>query len=151
MPDFEQTLRMHSVADAVFAFITDVRNMARYLPTTTRAESLGSDRVRVEGDVKGHHYDSDGYLRRVDDRHRIEWGSDEGDYHGWIEAKDRDDFQSDVTVHLHFDDATWTEELREAREADIRRGLSAALQAIQQHLEGRSGKAESQPVRDEWR
>jgi hypothetical protein len=80
MPDFEQTLRMHSSADAVFDFIADVRNMSRDLPTTTNAESLGQDRVRVEGDVHGRHYDSDGYLRRVDDRNRIEWGADEGDY-----------------------------------------------------------------------
>lgn len=151
MPDFEQTLRMHSSADAVFDYIADVRNMARYLPTTTHAESRGADRVRVEGDVHGRHYDSDGYLRRVDDRNRIEWGADEGDYSGWIEARDRDDFQADVTVHLHFDDSTWNEELRDAREADIRRGLSAALRSIQQQVEGRGGKVEPPQARDEWR
>lgn len=151
MPDFEQTLRMHSSADTVFDFIADVRNMARYLPTTTNAESRGQDRVRVEGDVNGRHYDSSGYLRRVDDRNRLEWGSDEGDYAGWIEARDRDDFQADVTVHLHFDDRTWTDELRDAREADIRRGLSAALRAIQQQVEGRGGTREAKPARDEWR
>jgi uncharacterized membrane protein len=151
MPDFEQTLRIHSTADAVYEFIKDVRNMPRYLPTTSKANAEGADRVRVEGDVRGRHYDSSGYLRRVDDRNRIEWGSDEGDYKGWIEARDRDNDQADVTVHLRFDDATWSDEMRDAREADIRSGLSAALKSIQQQLEGTGGKVESPRASDSRR
>jgi uncharacterized membrane protein len=106
MPDFEQTLRIRSSADQVYDFISDVRNMPRYLPTTKHAESRGQGRVRVEGDVHGRHYDSEGFLRRMDDRNRIEWGSDEGDYKGWIEARDRGDEQVDVSVHLSFDDSS---------------------------------------------
>jgi uncharacterized membrane protein len=152
MPDFEQTLRIRSTADDVYDFIADVKNMPRYLPTTSRAESRGqNDRVRVEGDVHGRHYDSEGFLRRVDDRNRIEWGSDEGDYRGWIEARDREDDQSDVTVHLHFDDASWSEEMRAARETDIRSALSAALRSIQQQLEGTGGKVEPPQASDERR
>lgn len=142
MPDFEQSLRIRSSAEQVFEFIADVRNMPRYLPTTSQASARSEGRVRVEGDVHGRHYDSEGYLRRVADRNRIEWGADEGDYQAWIEARDRGDEHVDVIVHLRFDDATWNEELREAREADIRRALAAALRSIQQQLEGTGGKVE---------
>ncbi len=151
MPDFEQTLRLRSSAHLVYDFIADVRNMPRYLPTTRHAESRGDGRVRVEGDVHGRHYDSEGFLRRMADRNRIEWGADEGDYRGWIEARDRGDDQVDVIVHLSFDDATWDDELRDAREADIRRALSAALRSIQQQLEGTGDKVEPSQATEQRR
>lgn len=151
MPEFEQSLRIRSSADHVYEFIADVRNMPQYLPTTSRAEAHGSGRVRVEGDVHGRHYDSEGFLRRVDDRNRIEWGSDAGDYAGWIEARDRGGDQVDVVVHLSFDDARWDADLADAREADIRRALSAALRSIQQQLEGTGGKVEPSQATDERR
>jgi uncharacterized membrane protein len=151
MPDFEQSLRIQSSAEQVYEFIADVSNMPQYLPTTQHAESRGDSRVRVEGQVHGRHYDSEGFLRRTADRNRIDWGADEGDYRGWIEARDRGAAQVDVIVHLWFDDAAWDEETKDAREADVRRALSAALRSIQQRLEGTGGKVEPRQATDERR
>lgn len=135
MPDFTQSRKMNVSADRVYEFISDVRNMPAYLPTTRHADSDGPGRVRVEGEVKGRTYNSDGYLRRVDDRHRVEWGSDEGDYSGFLEAREGED-TTEVTVHLHFGDDAWKSRGAEGPRADeVRRGIEKALLAIEQCLD----------------
>lgn len=139
MPDFSHARTMRVAAEDVYDFIADVRNMATYLPTTRKADTDGPGRVRVQGEVKGRRYDSDGFLRRIDDRNRIEWGADEGDYSGWMEARRRGE-GTEVTVHLHFSDDAWQRRGSDGPNADeVQRNLEAALIAIEQSV-GRHGR-----------
>ena len=69
MPEFEQSLRMEAPPDSVLAFVSDVRNLPAYVPTTKDAQSQGPDRVRlvrrrVERPV-------DNGRRRKDERRRL--------------------------------------------------------------------------------
>jgi uncharacterized protein YndB with AHSA1/START domain len=134
MPDFSHTRVMRVPAEDVYDYIADVRNMSTYLPTTKKADTDGPGRVRVQGEVKGRRYDSDGYLRRIDDRNRIEWGADEGDYSGWMEARRRGE-ATEVSVHLHFDDEAWQRRGSDGpRAEEVQRGLESALAAIEQSI-----------------
>ena len=139
MPDFSHARTMRVPAEDVYDYIADVRNMATYLPTTRKADTDGPGRVRVQGEVKGRRYESDGFLRRIDDRNRIEWGADEGDYSGWMEARRRGE-GTEVTVHLHFDDGAWQQRGSDGpRAEEVQRSLEAALIAIEKSV-GRHGR-----------
>jgi uncharacterized protein YndB with AHSA1/START domain len=64
----------------VFAFLADLRNMPRYLPTVTRVGPQGHhdghDDVAVEGEADGHAYRNDGWLKADPETCRMTWGSD---------------------------------------------------------------------------
>lgn len=153
MSEYEHTQRIEATPDQVFAFVSDVGNLPKYLPTTHSAQSQGSERVRVQGEAQGHRYDADGYFRRDEANGRLEWGSDgEISYSGWLEVKpgpDGDDRSSSVTVHLSFGPNP-----REAVNAggpppdgapsdrDIQDSLEKALVSIQNQVEGKGGKVE---------
>src|SRR5690349_8011913 len=86
MAEYESSIVVEAAPDAVFQFVSDVRNLPKYLPTTHNAESQGEDRVRVQGKAAGHLYDSDGYFRVSPAAKKMEWGSDgERRYKGCME------------------------------------------------------------------
>ena len=148
MPEFEHSLTMRASADQVFDFIADVRNMPRYLPTTKSAQPQGDDRVRLPGEARGHRYDADGWVRRLADRNRLEWGADEGYYSGWLEAREDGDGQTRVTVHLRIDGAPPGAGEHYAPPERVREGLEAGLRSIQQQVEGTGGKVEPSAATD---
>jgi len=146
MAEYEHTLLVNASPDDVFDYISDVRNMPNYLPTTHHAESQGAGRVRVQGEVRGRTYDSDGWLRLDRTEHRMEWGSDgENQYSGWMEVEG-DASGSAVTVHLSFeprpDQARQFEQQSGDADATIQQGLEAALQSIKAQCEGQGVKVE---------
>ena len=63
----------------VFAFVADLRNMPRYLPTVTRVGPQGHhdqhDDVAVEGEADGHQYRNDGWVKAEPEARRMRWGS----------------------------------------------------------------------------
>jgi hypothetical protein len=77
----------------VFAFLADVRNMPRYLPTVTHVGPQGHhddhDDVAVEGEAEGKQYRNDGWVKAEPESRRMTWGSHSlQDYHGALEVKD---------------------------------------------------------------
>lgn len=140
MPEFEQSLRMAAPPDSVLAFVSDVRNLPRYVPTTKEAQSQGPERVHVAGDAQGHHYDADGYLRRKDGG--LEWGADEGYYNGWLRVEP-DGEGSQVTVGISLRGHPPGADPGEAPSEDqINEGLVKGLESIRNQVEGRGGKEE---------
>ena len=140
--EYEATLRIDASSDEVFAFVSDVRNLPKYLPTTKDAQSQGTDRVRVQGEADGHRYDSDGYLRPDAEAKRLEWGADEGYYSGWMQMTGDGD-RSEVTVHISLrrkppgasDDGG-------PSRSEAQEGLQKGLESIKNHVEGHGGKEE---------
>jgi len=149
VPEYEDSLVVEASPEAVFEFVSDIRNMPQYLPTTHHASSQGVERVRVQGEAAGRAYDSDGWLRLDRSEWRMEWGSDgENLYTGWMEVDEGTDPESClVTVHLSFQPKPGlNERLAEQgggdRDLAIQRGLEASLQSIKNICEGRGGKVE---------
>lgn len=146
MAEYEASLFISADPQTIFDFISDVRNMPRYLPTTHRAEAQGPDRVRVQGEANGHPYDSDGWFKVDRTEYRMEWGSDgETRYSGWMEI-DGDDGGSEVVVHLSFeprpDQEQRFQEQAGSRDRAINEGLHAALQSISNIVKGEGAKVE---------
>ena len=144
MGEYEHTTIVNSKPQQVFDFISDVNNLARYLPTVKNAMPQGSDRVRVQGEAAGHPYDSDGSYHVYKDRKRMEWGSDgENQYSGWLEVKDNERGASaSVTVHLSFEPrpelAHQYEQQSGDRDRTINEGLKNALQSVKNLCEDRT-------------
>ena len=150
--DFESTKRIQASPDDVYAWVSDVQNLPKYLPTTSEAHMASGDKVHVEGEAKGHQYASEGFFRKNENEKRMEWSSD-GDfkYSGWLQVKEAGDQQSDVTVHLTFDpnpqeSANKPMDGEGPNEQQIQDGLDKALQSIENQIEGKGGKEEPASV-----
>lgn len=151
MSEFEHSTSIQASPDEVFAFISKVENLPKYLPTTHSAQPQEGERVRVQGEAQGHAYDSDGFFRQDRENHRLEWGADEGYYSGWLQIDEQGD-SSTMTVHLSFSGGPPAGQGEEPGDASgdeapstgqIQEGLVAALESIKNFVEeGRSGGKE---------
>ena len=147
MPEYEHTLTIAASPEKVFAFVTDVANMPKYLNTVKSAESQGEGRVAMTGEVKGEEYASDGWLEIEQSPMKMSWGSDgENDYEGWLTVTGSGD-SSDITVHLSFEPNEGMEQKFEeqmgSRDAVIKSGIKTSLESVKNHIEGTGGKVAS--------
>lgn len=149
MHEYHQSKAIQVSADDVFSFVSDIKNLPKYLPTVTNAMPQQGERIRVQGEAGGHRYDSDGYFRVDHTNRRLEWGSDgENNYSGWLEVGEGNtESSSELTVHLSFDPkpelARQFEQQGGNRHEVINRGIQEALISIQNLCEGKGGKVES--------
>ncbi len=147
MPEYSDRIDVTASADAVFAFISEVRNLPRYLPTVQGAHSHGTDRVEVDGTANGHQYASAGWFNVDQGARSMSWGSDgENDYAGQMSVTG-DAHASEVVCSLRFSP---TPEIKDAMDkhqggpsAAMTDGLRASLKSIKQICEGTGGKVES--------
>eukprot|EP00012_Vannella_robusta_P004249 CAMPEP_0206186746 /NCGR_PEP_ID=MMETSP0166-20121206/2581_1 /ASSEMBLY_ACC=CAM_ASM_000260 /TAXON_ID=95228 /ORGANISM="Vannella robusta, Strain DIVA3 518/3/11/1/6" /LENGTH=144 /DNA_ID=CAMNT_0053602179 /DNA_START=27 /DNA_END=461 /DNA_ORIENTATION=- len=132
----ESSLVVEASPDEVYKFVSDIKNMPKYMPTTKCAEKAGKERVHVAGEGDGFQYDTEGYLRRNNsDEGRLEWGSDEHAYKGWMKVEPHKG-GSKVTIHLTFKEG----EYDEIPCKHVTEGLEAGLKSIKQQTEGTGGK-----------
>ncbi len=137
MSEFETSSTIHSPADRVFGFVSEPRNLPRYLPTVREAEAEPGERIRLDGEGQRGHYAADGYFHVLNEQRRMEWGADgASQYRGWlsVEAEPRDRNRCTLTVHLSFDDAATHaasgRASRDEREAAIRQQLEEAVEQV---------------------
>lgn len=152
MPEFQHRQRIAAPPDRVHAFVADIANLSKHVPTTKAAQAVPGGKVRVQGEAQGHRYGSDGSFRADEAARRIEWGAEERDYAGFLDVAGVGHVESDLTVHLTFADRM--PERVEAEQQDappagggpsgpqIREGLEASLRSIQNLVEGEGGKVE---------
>jgi hypothetical protein len=127
----------------IFDFVADVRNLPKYLPTTKHAEPQQGERVRVQGEAAGHHYDSDGFMRADRHAYRLEWGADERYYSGYLQITPEGANAANVTVHLAFRGHPPGADPSDApSRADINEGIMKSLQSIENQVTGTGGKEE---------
>ena len=81
----EHTEHIAAPADTVYAAISDVGNLPRFVPQMTAARAAGGDRVEVDARYHGREQHGEAAFRADAERRRIEWGSPSG-YHGWMEV-----------------------------------------------------------------
>ena len=82
----EHTEHIAAPPDAVYAAISDVRNLPKYVPQMTAARQ--SDTHRVEVDARYHGRDQHGEVTFNADaaQRRIEWSAPSG-YRGWMQVE----------------------------------------------------------------
>lgn len=136
MAQYKQSIRIPAAPDEIFDFVANVRNLPKYLPTTRKAQPKGHEQVRVQGEVEGHRYVADGYLRADRENYRLEWGADEENYSGHLKIQPQDDL-SLVTVHLHFQPKA-TVEGEQRTDEQIQQTLVDILESIRNEVTGES-------------
>jgi uncharacterized membrane protein len=101
VPEHELTQRVEAPPEALFAWLSDVRNLPRYMHRMTDAEPRDGEAVLVHATLPGgERVAGEAWFRRHPDERRIEWGSEgPADYHGWLQVLDDGD-ASRVEVHL---------------------------------------------------
>lgn len=150
MAEYERSRRVHAPPEDVFAFVSDVSNLAAFLPTVGAAESRDEERVLVRGKTRGRSYQDDGWFHVDEARRRLEWGSDEHDYSGWLSVAGADG-GTQVVAHLSM--APFVTESGRPIEGELDRApdpieesLEAALDSLRNLMEGRGGKVQPAAV-----
>lgn len=146
--EYRGSRKIQASPEEVYEFVSDVRNLPKYLPTTKRAEPQGPERVEVEGNAHGHSYHADGMFKKDAQNHRLEWGSDgEIRYSGHLEVMPAGNGMSEVRVELRFD----PDPQRASNDGmhgkapsnhQIQEGIDKALESISNFIEGKGGKEE---------
>lgn len=122
--EHEHTEHVAADPQELFRTLSDVENLPQFVPQMRAARASGDGRVEVEARYEGHTQTGNAYFRPDADARRIEWGSDEGAYAGWMQV-DAEDGGSRLTLHLTTPHAM--------HESDV----SATLDAIRRLAESR--------------
>lgn len=143
MDEFTGRIEVARSPAEVFAFLSDIRNMPRYLPTVRKVGPLGPDRVAVEGEAEGHAYHDEGWLRVEAEAHRMRWGTEAGsDYHGELSVARLGNGHAEVAVRLHHApqgaQARRMQQRSGSTDHDMRKALERALGAIKAACEDAS-------------
>ena len=118
----EHTENVAAPADAVYAAISDLSNLPRFVPQMTAVRPASGDRVEVDARYEGREQHGEASFRADDGERRIEWSAPSG-YHGWLKV-DPDGNGSRLTLFL---------ETRHGSERD--HDISATLDAIRMLVE----------------
>ncbi len=157
MAAYQQTQTIDAPAGDVFAWLSDVSNLPKYLPPVTdasiegpSAEGAPGQRLRATLEYpNGGSFDSEGYFNVDEGARRLEWGAEvERDYSGWLTVAEVDDSRSEVTVHLSFGPRSAEPEIQEEAPEGrdpLGEGISATLESIRRQIEEGAGKVQPPP------
>jgi uncharacterized protein YndB with AHSA1/START domain len=157
--EYEQSQAIDAPPGEVFAWLSDVGNLPKYLPPVVdssvegpSAEGVPGRRIRTTLEYPGEGrgtFDAVGYLAVNEREWRIEWGAEEGrDYSGWLTVANHGEGGSEVVVHLSFGERSAGPEIeKRAPEGSdpLAEGVSATLESIRRQVEEGSGKVETPP------
>ncbi len=118
----EHTEHVAAPPEAVYAAISKLENLPRFVPQITGVTSLGGDRVGVDARYEGREQHGEASFNANDGEHRIEWSSPSG-YRGWMKV-DPDEEGSRLTLFL---------ETRHAAESE--HDVAATLDAVRMLVE----------------
>ncbi len=157
MSEYQKTQIVDSPAAEVFAWVSDVSNLPRYLPPVKESGEEGPStsgtlghKIRMQVEIPDRYEtEAEGYLQVDDEARRMEWGAEmDRDYSGWLSVSDRADGKSEVTVHLSFGERSVEEQVQEesGEERDpLEESLSATLESIRRQIEEGAGKVRQPP------
>lgn len=144
MPEYTDRIDVAAAPEAVFRFVSDIKNLPKYLPTVHQAHPQPHERVEVDGKANGHAYASEGWFKVDQAARTMTWGSDgANDYSGRM-AVSGDGGASKVECSLRF---TPTDAIKDSMDkhqggpsAAMTDGLRASLASIKDICEGTGGK-----------
>jgi uncharacterized membrane protein len=118
----EHTEHVAAPADAVYAAISNLDNLPRFVPQMTAVRRAAGDHVEVDARYDGHEQHGEASFQTDDRERRIDWSAPSG-YHGWMKV-DPDGDGSRLTLFL---------DTRHGTERD--HDISATLDAIRMLVE----------------
>ena len=152
MQEYEQKETVAAPANEVFAWVSDVENLPKYLPPIKDAGIRGpavagspgeNAEMTVEIPDRGR-FQSEGYFDVDAEGRTMRWGAEtERDYSGRLIVAEAGDGQSEVTVHLSFGPRSVEGEIQESSSHDrdpLEESLGATLESIRRQIEEGSGK-----------
>jgi uncharacterized membrane protein len=95
----EHTEHVAAPPDSVYAAISDVTNLPRFVPQVTAARAVGEGRVEVDARYEGHEQHGEASFATDEAERRIEWAAASG-YRGWLQV-DADGEGSRLTLFLN--------------------------------------------------
>src|SRR5271165_2560724 len=126
MPDYEQTAKVNASAEALFDYLSDVRNLPKYFSRMTSAENAGQDEIRVTANIHGKKEEGKAEFHVDKAAKKLRWSSEgPNDYHGELEVKGQGK-SSEVTVKLH---------TKRTEREQIEQGLRDTLNNIERLVE----------------
>ncbi len=152
MQEYEQRETVAAPANEVFAWVSDVENLPKYLPPIkdagiegSAAEGSPGERVKMLVEIPDRgEFESDGYFDVDAEGHTMRWGAETGrDYSGRLTVAKAGDGRSEVTVHLSFGPRSVEVEIQEDSAEDrdpLEESLGATLESIRRQIEEGSGK-----------
>jgi uncharacterized protein YndB with AHSA1/START domain len=157
--EYEQSQVIDASPEEVFAWLSDVDNLPKYLPPVVVSsvdgpptEGVPGQRIRTTLEYPGEGgstFDAVGYLAVDEEECSTEWGAEAGrDYLGWLTVGNHGEGGSEVVVHLSFGERSAApaieERSREGRDP-LAEGISATLESIRRQIEEGSGKLQAPP------
>jgi uncharacterized membrane protein len=154
LAEYQQTQTIGAPAGDVFAWLSEVGNLPKYLPPVTdasvegpSAEGTPGQRLRATLEYPdGGSFDSEGYFSVDENARRLEWGAEvQRDYSGWLTVAEADGGRSEVTVHLSFGPRSAEPEIQEEAPEGrdpLEEGISATLESIRRQIEEGTGKVQ---------
>lgn len=141
MGDYSRSVPVGVAPDRLFDYLSDIRNLPRYMPRLTSAEPTEGDTVRVTAQIAPEGepeqvVENEAWMRVREAGRTLEWGSTgDNDYRGELDVDDGSDAEtSTLTVRLHTE--------RDEGD-DIDAGLEEALNGVRDAVErAESGSAE---------
>src|ERR687894_2914650 len=157
--EYEQSQAIDAPPDEVFAWLSEVGNLPKYLPPVTNSSvkgpaAQGSPGKKIRTTVEypgegGGTFEAEGYLAVDESERRMEWGAEAGrDYSGWLTVANHGEGGSEVVVHLSFGERSVEPEMQERASEGrdpLAEGISATLESIRRQIEEGSGKVQTPP------
>ncbi len=101
MPEYQQTGTIMAEPDTLFEYLADMGHLPEYLPVITEAHQSGPESADVTTDINGLEQHAQGWLRVDGLDRRLEWGTTETGYQGWLQVEpDETGDGSVVTIHV---------------------------------------------------
>jgi len=147
MQEYEQSKAVSAPANEVFAWVSDVENLPKYLPPIKdagiegpAAEGSPGERVKMQVEIPDRgEFESEGYFDVDADARTMRWGAEtDKDYSGRLTVAEAGDGRSEVTVHLSFGPRSVEGEIQDESADDrnpLEESLSATLESIRRQIE----------------
>ena len=154
MQEYERTQDISAPANEVFAWVSDVANLPKYLPPIKEAELKGGgDRLWLRGEIPDRgEFENEGYFRVNEEERRMEWGAEVSrDYSGELEVAEAGDGECEVTVRLRFGPHSVEGDIQEESDEDrdpLAEGVEETLESIRRQIEGAACKVEPNSPED---
>jgi uncharacterized membrane protein len=152
MQEYEQSKTVAAPANEVFAWVSDVENLPKYLPPIKDAGIEGEaaagspgEKVKMTVEIPDRgEFESEGYFDVDAEARTMRWGAEtDRDYSGLLTVAEAGDGQSAVTVRLSFGARSVEGEIQESSSEDrdpLEESLGATLESIRRQIEEGSGK-----------
>jgi len=132
MPDYQRSAKVKASADALFDYLSDVRNLPKYFDRMTSARSAGPDEVYSTANVNGKEVEGKANFHVDKKAKKLQWSSEgPNDYRGELEVTGEGN-ASQVAVKLH---------TKSTNKQQIEDGLQKTLDNIVRLVEESATKA----------